>query len=172
VAEVTIDLQTLQNILAKSSNRELEKVTLHPSLIAGYNLNIDDLAQTPSVMSSFVLVPSLAYRFGYFDYRYLLLGYLLERNGSYESGQFEIISNAAEDDPKTEVFSQPTLWTRKITNILTGASLGVDLGVAYDSSLSEDGYKRFGITFKITSATPAVFPTLRMFYISALACKS
>lgn len=170
--DVTINLNDLQTILGKSSNRELESVTLNPGLKAGLDVSPEDPPQTPSVMPSFVLVPSLEYRFGYYDYRYLLLGYLLERNGSYESGQFEIISNAPAVDPQTEVFTQPTLWTRKITNILTGSSLGVDLGVAYDSALSEDGYKRFGITFKITSATPAVFPTLRMFYISALACKS
>lgn len=172
MADVAINIQDLQAILAKVSNRELEAVTLIPGVIAGIEVNPDDLPASPSLMTNFEPVPSLEYRFGYYDYRYLLLGYLLERNGLYESGQFEIISNAPAVDPQTEVFVQPTLWTRKITNILTGSSLGVDLGVAYDSALSEDGYKRFGITFKITSATPAVFPTLRMFYISALACKS
>lgn len=157
-----VDLSTLSQFLLP----DLGEVTLAPYLSPGSNPpNLTPPA--PAVTGSPSLIPSAAYRWNYNDVRYLRLGYVLQRDGEYESGEFDILSQAvrqASINPKT--YQEPRLAFSQTVLLSTGPSLGVEFSVATDSlSVSAP---QFGLAYAITNATPAVYPTLRVFVIKLL----
>lgn len=163
-----MELADLQKAILAAVNKELGAVNLIPGTKAGVEYHPEDLPTSVDVMSSFELIPHNSYRFGYFDYRYLLVGYLIEQGSNYESGQIEIISTAPSKDPEIEDFTPPPIYVKKIESQITGISgLNIQFGVAYDSELSEGGQHKFGITYKITKAASSI-PKIRAFLIAVL----
>jgi len=148
---------------------DLGTVSLIPGLKTGAT-EPSSLPSTVTVMASPIIVASKKYIFSYNAFRLLRLGYVLERNGNYEHGEFFIYSKAVYKtalDPAT--YAIPTLATTQ-TILQTDGSINVSLGVATDSSsLSSD--PSFGITYRITNASPNVFPTLRVYIVKGLPLK-
>jgi hypothetical protein len=162
-----LDLNELKNAILGAINRELGSVQLIPGTKAGVEYHPEDIPTSVAAMSSFELVPHLGYRFEYFNYRYMLIGYLIERGSDYESGQIEIISTAPDKDPQVETYTPDTLYLKKIESQITGNSgVGVEFSTAYDSELSEGGQHQFGLTYKITKA--GSIPKIRAFSIAVL----
>ena len=144
---------------------DLGFVTLNPYLTTEDNEPF--ITPPPYVMPSPVLIPSSSYRWNYNDVRYLKMGYVLERNGSYESGELDLISKAVHMvslDPNTYVL--PQLYLNQTVIQQTDGALGVSLSIQTDSlSISEP---QFGLAYQITNLLPDVYPTLRVFIIKNL----
>jgi hypothetical protein len=171
---ITVDLDMLTAALAAGANRDLGSVLLRltpPPTSEALPPAVPN--QVPSVMPSFALVPSSAYEFLFKDTRFLRLPYILERNHIFEFGELLILSSAlagSEDDitPGNEVTPpsvppNPTPPALTVTKnvIMSSGSVNCDLSAIPDLSTTSKDMK-FGVAFKITNASPAVFPMLRM----------
>jgi len=169
-----IDTDVFKEALSGAIVQDLGLVTLTPGLLALEDVDPDSLPSTPAIMVSSSLVPSVRYRFGYIRHRYLVLGYILERDGSYEVGEFEILNDLPSFEPESgQTFSPPALYTKKRATMLQGDPIGVELGTEYDPAIGDaDVYPAFGITYKTITAAPSVFPTLRMFRRTVLGKES
>jgi hypothetical protein len=173
---ITIDVEQFTKALADTTNKTLGWVWLQPTTASTSELIPPSYTPTlPSVMASFVLVPLSNYRFEYTAVRYAKFSYLLERNGSYEAGDLTVIHDmpisAAQGNESTPPavpapFTPPTITTEQVVTIGSVGSLGVTFSFMHDSSTSGSTAK-FGLGFKITSATPAVYPRLVAAYITA-----
>jgi hypothetical protein len=158
-----VDLQTLNTFLLP----DLGEVILNPNITSGSPPPLTP--SVPSIMSSPELVPSSNYRWEYNSVRHLRMGYVLERGGFYETGEFDVISKAiyqAAIDPSTYIpsdlyFHQTVL---RQTNGDVGVSFSVDTSVESDSLFSP----QFGLTYRIISTLPAAYPTVRVFIIKLL----
>lgn len=170
MATFTLDIDEFSEALTTALTFDMGKVSLIPGAKATAEVDPTSLPTTPTVMGSAELVPSVRYRFPYYRVRYLLIGYFLERDGEYEVGDLEILSEAPNVDPNDgSTFTPPTIHVRRRPSILTnGSGIGVEFGVAYDPDVGVEA-PVFGITYQIRVATPSVFPTLRMFRKSTLA---
>lgn len=157
-----VNLQTLNQYILP----DLGIVTLNPALTTGNNPPDLDMPP-PSVMASFALVASTTYRWKYNDVRHLKMGYVLERNGLYEAGEFNVVSKAVYQvalDPTT--YTPAPLYLNQTVLLQADGSLGVSFSVITDSlSVSEP---QFGLAYKITNALPAEYPTLRVYLIKLL----
>lgn len=174
---ITIDIEQFTQALASTTNKTLGWVWLQATAITGNEITPPTyMPIPPSVMADFAFVPSSTYRFDYSAVRYAKMCYLLERNGSYEAGELTVIHNipAANLVPSNEPtppsyplpFTPPTITTGQSTTLGTPGSLGVTFSFMHDPSTSGSTAK-FGLGFKITSATPAVYPRLILAYITA-----
>lgn len=150
---------------------EMGSVQLCPGLVIG-EAEPSTLPLIPYVMSEFTLVMSSNYRFSFNLYRYVEFGYLLTRDsgtGNFvvEYGELHVLSKAKFDpaiDPTS--YSLPNLLVGQ-QKLVTDANIGVDLSVMTDeTTLNTD--PQWGISYKITSATPLYFPYLRMFITKML----
>jgi len=161
MAEVDLD------VLNKFLNPDLGIVSLIPGLTLG-NTEPTTLPTIPSVMVDFELVASTAYRWQYNQIRYLKLGYVLQRDGEFETGELDIISKAVKvSSINPETYVIPDIFVEQTITQQTGGALGVDI-TAMTDSLSTLQEPRFGIAYKITNATPTIFPTIRVFVLKLL----
>jgi hypothetical protein len=146
-------------------------VQLCPGLLIG-DTEPSTLPIIPYVMTDFTLVMSSNYRFSYNQYRYVEFGYLLTRDSGtgdfiVEYGEFHVLSKAKYNpaiDPNS--YSLPYLLTGQ-QKLVTDNNIGVELGVLTDeTTLNTD--PQWGISYRITTATPLYFPYLRMFITKML----
>ena len=173
---ITIDIEQFTQALASTTNKTLGWVWLQPTITQGNESTPPTyLPVPPSVMSSFSLVPSSTYRFEYTSVRYAKMCYLLERNAVYEAGELTVIHNlpAATTTSSEAVppsyplpFTPPTIITGQTATVGSVGSLGVTFSFIHDASTS-GATAKFGLGFKITSATPAYYPRLILAYITA-----
>lgn len=162
MATYPVDLDILNEYLLP----DLGTIKLIPGLKVG-STEPSTIPSTVTVMGSAKLVASKKYRFSYNYFRFLRFGYILERNGKYEHGDFFITSKAVyKESVDPNNYTIPSIFFGQTTMYSEG-SLGVTLGAMTDpdSLKSEPG---FGITYQITNASPNVFPTLRMYMIKGL----
>jgi hypothetical protein len=176
---ISMEVNDLVSALSAGANRDLGTVLLVPEMVITSENTPPSLPDSvPAVMTSFSLVPSGSYKFRYKETRFLKLYYLLERNSAWEFGELMILNQASAtaDDAITPV-SEPTqpvvppdptaptltimknvlMWSSDLGD---SGSLGVDLSAMQDPvTINKD--MMFGIAFKTTTATPAVFPVLR-----------
>jgi len=173
---ITLDVEQFTKALADTTNKTLGWVWLQPTATPISELTPPSYTPIPpSVMASFALVPLSTYRFEYTSVRYAKLSYLLERNGSYEAGDLTVIHNMPisttqgnESTPPSipAPFTPPTITTGQAVTLGSVGSLGVTFSFMHDSSTSGSTAK-FGLGFKITNATPAIYPRLVAAYITA-----
>jgi hypothetical protein len=176
---ISIETTALIAAISAGANRDLGSVLLvQPSTITSEPTPPTLPAAVPAVMTSFSLVQSDSYKFRFNTTRFLKLYYLLERNSAWEFGEMLILNQASatpddgvtptNENTQPSVPSDPTpptltvlknvlLWTNDLGD---SGSLGVDLSAIADPSTTNKDMM-FGIAFKITTNTPAVFPVIR-----------
>lgn len=175
---ITIDVTQFTETLTAATNRTLEWVWLQPTAAPSDELIPPNYVPTPpAVMPSFALIASTSYRFDYTAVRYARFCYLLERNGSYESGELSVIhnlvisgitpSNENTPPPVPIPFVPPTISTYQTVSIGSVGSLGVLFSFIHDASTS-GATAQFGLAYKITNALPDVYPKLNLSYVTAL----
>lgn len=172
---VEVDLQTINTFLSP----DLGLVQLIPGLSANAEVDPELLPTVPYVMSDFILVANNNYVFPFNFTRYLKLGYFLSRDEQFESGEFDIISkviqkHSGEFDPGTSndppaafAGSASDLHFHRTVIQRTSGDLGVDFTLLVAPTTLPFN-PSFGIAYKITNASPAVFPSLRIFVIKLL----
>jgi len=174
---ITIDVTQFTEALTAATNRTLKWVWLQPTAAPSDELIPPTYVPTPpAVMPSFALIASTSYRFDYTAVRYARFCYLLERNGSYESGELSVIHNlVATTAPSSEntpppvpaPFVPPTISTYQTVSIGSVGSLGVIFSFIHDASTS-GATAQFGLAYQITNASPSVYPKLNLSYVTAL----
>ena len=178
MSQVTVELNDLISALSSGTNRDLGNVLLRVS-----NVLVNETVQpalpitTPVVMTDFAMVPSDSYKFFYSQSRFLKIYYILERDVKWEMGELLILNTSpivteesqtppsesgstlppADPVPPTVLLRRNILmWTSEDTD---AGALGVDLAIIPDPTTTNKGMM-FGIAYKITNATPAIFPTI------------
>jgi hypothetical protein len=175
---LTLDLEQLTEALVKANTRTLPWVWLKQVVPPTDELTPPSyIPAPPAVMADFSLVDSDEYRLTYKSCRYSRFNYLLERDGDYESGELVVwhnmvmtptIADELVPPPITTSFIPPDIYTYQTAGIGGVGSLGVLFSFIHDEST--DGTEpKFGLAFKITNASPAVYPKLTMSYISTFA---
>lgn len=172
MSTVTLDLK----LFSESLNRSLGWVWLQPD--GGSENEVSPPSYTPeppSVMPSFALVPSAKYRINY-SVRYARFAYLLERDGSYEAGELiafhdlSVIDSSIGDEltppPEPSPFVPPIITTEQIVTTGSVGSLGVEFSFLHDDE-TEGTDACFRLGFKITDASPVVYPRLNLAYVTA-----
>ena len=181
MTDITLDLAQFTAALSSASNKTLGWTWLKPTVSVTDELIRPSYADpVPSVMSSFVLIDNPKYRFSYASSRYARFCYLLERNGTYEAGELSSLhylalepsaqTNEGQQTAEPSIFTPPLIRTTQ--TVLAGdfgtiGGLGVYFSFEHDITSSGSDPK-FGLAFKITSVTPAVFPRLTLSYLAVV----
>ena len=173
---ITLEMEQFTQSLQDAMNRSMGYVTLQPETTQGSEGSPPPYTPSvPSVMGSFALVPSDKYRFNYNGVRAAKFVYFLSRNALYEIGEFIVIHNLQatssvgnEPTPPSEPlpFTPPNFYVQRNVILQTGGALGVDF-TFQDSPVSAGSQPEYALSFKITNALPAVWPTLNMSYVTA-----
>ena len=173
---ITLEMEQFTQSLQSAMNRTLGYVSLQPETTPGNEISPPSYsALAPYVMSSYALVPSDSYRFNYKGVRSAKFLYILSRNALYEIGEFIVIHNlqngsvaGSELVPPSEPlpFTPPTFYIQRNVILQSGGALGVDF-TFQDSPVSAGSDPEYALAFKITNASPAVWPSLNMSYVTA-----
>lgn len=165
---VTISVEELTKALNDSVVKSLGWVVLKPIKEQEDESSPPSFEEElPSVMSEFAFVPSSNYMLEYKSVRLATFQYLLERDSNYEYGELTVfhdmpISSPNEDEstppPITEPFIPPNIITDQRVIVAT-APLGVTFSFMHDPKTNGSTAK-FGLGFKITDASPPVYPKL------------
>lgn len=183
MTQITIDLQTLQQQLSLAASRNLPLVQLQPYIpTSGSYAYHEQKYDTPAVMGWWEPIDDLTYVFRYKDIRFFRLGYILERDGVYKVGELSVLSDLVaptSSPPSSEptpppVPTPPTPPTLTVVDtVIIPGLVGVDLSFQYLPETAQSVYDmRFTLSYKITTAIPAVFPTIRCFVIASVPLSS
>ena len=131
----------------------------------------------PTVMASPAFVPAPEYYWTYVDNRLVIIDYVLQRDDRWRVGKLRMFHtmnveqiselNETMPQPLPDPFTPHDLYISQLTDLEIGGDCGVTLGVAHDNS-REGVAERWGLTFKVTDATPAVHPRLAAFYVTVI----
>ena len=168
--QMTISLESFTQALREASLSILPWVKLVPTTTPSSEVIRPTLTDpVPSVMTSFEAVPDASYQWSYKQVMYVRMHYFLERDGQFEVGILHafhnnggtLVSSMSSEVSRPSLssadFSAPTFYIYRENTYRTGSDLGVSFSLSHISTSSGEDPK-FGLDFKITSATPSVFP--------------
>lgn len=129
-------------------------------------------------VGSYVLIDAKDYKFDYGAVRYARFCYLLERDGSYETGELTVLhdlvvsgsipADESSPPPAPAPFSPPNITMGQTILMGSIGGLGVVFLFMHDPATGGSDAK-FGLAYRIMTDTPTVYPKLNLSYITAIA---
>jgi len=178
MADITINIDALTESLRKSALGALPWVKLQT-----ISTNLDEITPPsylnnnfPTVMLDPLLIPNSSYVWTYKGTRQLVLDYMVQRGTTWETGKIKIfhtapataLTQADELTPPAIPFDvkYPPFFIQTVENVI-GGGCGVVFTALYDPS-STSVEQRFGLGYRIISATNPEFPMFAASYVSVI----